>query len=484
MLENQKPRVLYIDDEENNLISFRAGFRREYEVHTAKSAKEATEKLGEHPFHVIIADQRMPEMSGVQFFESILERHPNPMRILLTGFSDIEAVIDAINKGEVHRYLSKPWNEFELKVTIDNAVNIYKLREQNRLLTEKYRTVFEKTGDALFIADIENRIVEFNEATTSLFEYSKQELLKKPFSELFLNDDEAEKLVKKLDNKLIVKDFEVKLVKKNGNEIDCLISANEFKDNDDNITGFQGIIKDITEKNLTKNLLMKTAIDTQEKERERFARDLHDGLSQQLSGVKFYMETLKNTDPDKEDFNILLEKCSETLNDVFPQIRNICFNLMPRVLENFGIKMALEELTGKTLLDNSLSFHMKIDEELPELNKSLEIAIFRITQEFINNSIKYGQSNTISIELYEARKRLVFKLQDDGVGFDTKKEKTRKHKDGSGMGIKNVTSRVESFNGTFKLISKPREGTQYDIKIPLTGEALVTPRDMSISEEL
>jgi len=471
MLKNQKPRVLYIDDEDNNLNSFKASFRREYEVYTARTAEEAKAIINAHHFHVIVADQRMPGITGVQFFESILNDHPHPMRVLLTGFSDIKAVTDAINKGEVHRYISKPWNELELKVTIEHAINVYQLSEQNRLLREKYQTVFEKTGDALFIADTNNQIVDFNEAYTSLFSSNKNEI-SIIFKDIFACSEDAEKLLNKLSMDTFVKDYETILIQKDGDEIDCLISLNEYKDNDNNVTGFQGIIKDITQKNRTKNLLIRTAIDTQEKERERFARDLHDGLSQQLSGVKFYMETLKSIDPSSVDFEEMMKKCSKTLNDVFPQIRNICFNLMPRVLENFGIKMALEELTGKTVMDNSVEFHVEINEELPQLNKSLEIAIFRITQEFINNSIKHANPDNITIDLKESNNRLLFHLKDDGIGFDQAQIQQKKHVHGSGMGLKNVTSRVASFNGTFKLISQPNEGTRYNIQIPLTKRIL------------
>ena len=136
-LVEEKIRILYVDDEINNLTAFKANFRRHYEVHTAESATEAKKILETITFHVIVTDQRMPGITGVQFLEQIIPLYPDPVRILLTGFSDIEAVIDAINRGHVFRYCTKPWNEHELKMTIDNAIEIFSLKKQNKELIEK-----------------------------------------------------------------------------------------------------------------------------------------------------------------------------------------------------------------------------------------------------------------------------------------------------------------------------------------------------------
>ncbi len=136
--------ILYIDDEVHNLNAFKASFRRLYTVCTAYSAEEAEKLLLEHEFHIIISDQRMPKMTGIEFFESILDRYPEPIRMLLTGYADINAVIDAINKGQVYKYFSKPWNEEELKHNIDKAFEVYSLRKENKELTAKLLDVNEK----------------------------------------------------------------------------------------------------------------------------------------------------------------------------------------------------------------------------------------------------------------------------------------------------------------------------------------------------
>jgi signal transduction histidine kinase len=124
--------ILYLDDEEQNLVSFQALFRRQYNIFTTTSAHDAVDILNNNEIHIIFSDQKMPEVSGVEFFETILPDFPRPVRILLTGYADIEAVIDAINKGQVYRYVAKPWDENELSICIENALEKYR-REQELL---------------------------------------------------------------------------------------------------------------------------------------------------------------------------------------------------------------------------------------------------------------------------------------------------------------------------------------------------------------
>jgi len=128
--------ILYVDDEVNNLNSFRAALRRYFNIYTAESGAEGIEILSKVDIHVVVTDQRMPNMTGVQFLQHIPGDQDN-IRIILTGFSDIESIIEAINTGKVYRYITKPWDKDELKITIDNAVETVMLRRNNKLLIQK-----------------------------------------------------------------------------------------------------------------------------------------------------------------------------------------------------------------------------------------------------------------------------------------------------------------------------------------------------------
>ncbi len=141
----KKIKVLYVDDESNNLLAFQASFRRIFEVHTASSAADGLRILNDTEVNVVICDQRMPQSTGVEFFQIVRKAFPGPIRMLLTGYTDAEAIVDAINKGEIYRYIKKPWDELELKNAIQNAYEIFTTRRQ---LRDKI-TELEKTNDEL-----------------------------------------------------------------------------------------------------------------------------------------------------------------------------------------------------------------------------------------------------------------------------------------------------------------------------------------------
>ncbi len=132
-----KINILFVDDEESNLVSFKANFRIKYNVFTAISGEAALQLLETQPVDIIITDQRMPGMTGVEFLSKVVEKYPEPMRILLTGFADMNAVIEAVNKGKIYHYLTKPWNEEELDNTIQRAYKEYLLQKEIKTANEK-----------------------------------------------------------------------------------------------------------------------------------------------------------------------------------------------------------------------------------------------------------------------------------------------------------------------------------------------------------
>lgn len=143
-MEKKNVNVLYIDDEVDNLTSFKATFRRNFNIITSDSPDEAMRILEKEPIQVILSDQRMPKMTGIEFFEKIQSVFPNPIRILITGYTDINAVIDAINRGQVYKYLTKPWIEDDVKIFVEKAYEVYKLRKDNLELTNKLIDVNKK----------------------------------------------------------------------------------------------------------------------------------------------------------------------------------------------------------------------------------------------------------------------------------------------------------------------------------------------------
>ncbi|MCK5323062.1 MAG: response regulator [Desulfobulbaceae bacterium] len=131
----EKARCLYVDDEDVNLITFRAAFGREFDILTASCMDEALDIFQkEQGIGVVVADQRMPEGTGVELLERIFELDPDPARIILTAFLNETDIIDAVNRGRVYNYILKPWNEKELRIMLMRAVEMYALNSENRCL--------------------------------------------------------------------------------------------------------------------------------------------------------------------------------------------------------------------------------------------------------------------------------------------------------------------------------------------------------------
>lgn len=176
MNQNLKTPLLYVDDEQVNLLAFRANFRREYKVYTATSGEAGKKLIEEHNIKIVVADQRMPEMTGVEFFEWIRKDHPDTIRILLTGFTDISAVIDSINKGQIYSYITKPWDEAHLRQTFASGIEQSYRNSYNRNIEERYNHLFEQSSDAVITLDQNSKIIKANQSAINLFDYSLEEI--------------------------------------------------------------------------------------------------------------------------------------------------------------------------------------------------------------------------------------------------------------------------------------------------------------------
>ena len=154
--------ILFVDDEEHNLTSFNATFRREYKIFTALSGTDGIEIVKNNDIHLIITDQRMPEMTGIQFLEKIVPEYPDIIRMILTGFSDVEAIISAINTGRAFRYVTKPWDENDLRMTIENSRQLSNLKVKNKMLLKDLQQKVEDQEKTLklFMKYVPETVVE------------------------------------------------------------------------------------------------------------------------------------------------------------------------------------------------------------------------------------------------------------------------------------------------------------------------------------
>jgi PAS domain S-box-containing protein len=342
-----------------------------------------------------------------------------------------------------------------------NLSNIKQFEFSLKESEEKYRKIFEESGDCIFITDKAGNFLDINMAGKKLLKNCQGSHTS--LNLLTLSNKPAEKkqflqLIKK--NKSIT-NFAIQLKCLDKSVIDCLLSASTIENAAKKTIGYRGIIKDISIQKETEKLILKTIVDTQEAERKRFAKDIHDSLGQQLSAIKFYIGTSVAGTQDEKQKHLLL-KANAALVTTLADMRNICFDLMPKTLENFGLAASIKELCKQTEVNEKLNFIIKDDSDFPLLNKQLEISLFRVVQEFINNALKHGGASKINIGLLQKNNTAILVLKDNGKGFYVAAAIKK-----SGMGLRNVQSRILPYNGEVFITSTPGKGTQYKITIPL-----------------
>jgi two-component system, sensor histidine kinase and response regulator len=147
---NDKGNILYVDDEVQNLNSFKLVFREYYHIYTAKSAEDGLKILEQHPIQIVITDQLMPEVSGLKFLEIIKPIYPDLVTIILTAYSDLEVAFKAFNDLGVYQFLTKPWNHQQLKSIIDNALEKQKLTYDNRKLVQDLRDKIDELDTLVY----------------------------------------------------------------------------------------------------------------------------------------------------------------------------------------------------------------------------------------------------------------------------------------------------------------------------------------------
>ena len=167
--------VLCVDDEPHILNALQRLLRKEdFQVVTARDVEEGLAVLASRPVQLVISDQRMPGMTGVEFLQKVKELFPDAVRVILSGYADVGVIVDSINKGEIYRFLTKPWNDEELKSSIRQCLAAYDMAQQNRQLTERIRQQNEE------LHRLNDNLEEMVEARTRSLQLSQEVLEKLP----------------------------------------------------------------------------------------------------------------------------------------------------------------------------------------------------------------------------------------------------------------------------------------------------------------
>lgn len=210
--------------------------------------------------------------------------------------------------------------------------------------------------------------------------------------------------------------------------------------------------------------LMRAIIQTEERERRRFAKDLHDGLGPLLSTARMTLSALLQHERDDHSKQVL-ESASTVINEAVESIKEISNNLSPHVLTNFGLASAIKNFVFK--VSQSKSINISFDTVLTDADRfdsNIETVMYRATCEMINNTIKHASATEVNISLEKIQRTLVIKYDDNGKGFDSEKFVMEPN---SGMGLSNIASRLNSINGVFVYNSAPGDGFHAVIKVKI-----------------
>ncbi|MEI6852063.1 MAG: histidine kinase [Bacteroidota bacterium] len=349
--------------------------------------------------------------------------------------------------------LAKSFNTMSAK--IKQQTDEFKEREER--LEHFYRATF----DGIILHDNGNPILT-NQAMSNMTGYSEKEILKMNVYKIIQERHIGTGF--KIPLKPIT--YETQAIKKDGTKmfVEVQESAIEYEGKMIRALVIRNISKRVmVEKQLREERLMRLSwvIDGQEIERQRLARELHDGLGQSLIALKLKLESVEVDDAKNQK---KLEELRKLFNKTIDEIRRISYDLMPAGLNEFGIVNAMQRLCAEIEDHTSIKIEFEADKNLEnlKLSEKCSMYLYRITQEAINNSVKHAEASVISVNILKIENFIVLSIADNGKGF--KFEATHKY---VGNGIYNMRERVNMLEGTFEVNSEIENGTEVIVKIPM-----------------
>lgn len=324
-----------------------------------------------------------------------------------------------------------------------------------------FKTLFNNSTDEIVVSDLDGKILEVNQVACDNLGYSRQEFLG-----MNIRDTKPDKFrfhVNENRNETISKGshvFESENVSRSGRIIPVEINSRLF--DYEGQKAILSISRNIEERKALERKVLSAVIKTEEKERERFSKDMHDGLGPLLSTIKLYVNELNDEETTGEEKANYINQINEMLDQAVTSTREISNNLMPRVIHDYGLVKAVEAFRQKVNQTGKLNIQFDnsgIDETL---DADLQLILFRVISELINNTIKHAQAENINIRLKKEEDHISLAFEDDGVGFNMDKVMNNPN---TGIGLKSIISRIKSVNG--RCIFKSFEGHGFKIYIDI-----------------
>lgn len=342
-----------------------------------------------------------------------------------------------------------------ISITLSNTFERFQYQSFLTESEEKFRDIFDISSDALFILDYNLRFIDANHTAAVRFGYNRNELLSMKAHSIILN-----KFFDKAGNNTLHAD---KL--KNAHLFDYSVTRegkiipSEIISKKINYEGRKAIlliVRDTKDHQQSEREIVKAVIETEEKERKRFAKDLHDGLGPLLSSIKLYVNELQSDDLSAKEKFGMFKYINELIDESITNTRSISNNLMPTVIKDYGVISAIKSFITKVNASKQLYINFNDNHITERFDQTTEIIIYRILQELINNTIKHSEAQNIEITMNVKNEKIFIVYEDDGKGFDVQKTLNKKDK---GIGLNNIITRAKSIGGNCIFKSKEGEGT-------------------------
>ena len=331
-------------------------------------------------------------------------------------------------------------------IYLTKILNSIKKTEAEKAESEiRFRTLFNNSSDELFLADMEGNFLEVNKEVTKKLGYTRLELLKMNFADIkppkYVNTvkDNIEKIISQ--GTYI---YESEHVSKNNKNISLEMSSRIIKYKGKKV--IFTIARDITERKEFERKILSAVIEAEERERKRFAKEIHDGLGPLLYTIKIYLNEIYSEDIPADEKTNLITFTNEMLDDAVSNIRTISDNLMPTVITNYGLVKAIESLVKKINISNKLKINFDCKNCSAKLDIAIEMVLYRISEELINNTLKHSSASNAEIIIDIAPFKLTLDYSDNGVGCIVNEELLDSK---NGMGLKNIISRSKTINANY-----------------------------------
>lgn len=456
-------KILVIEDDmilRDNIYTFlkEEGFN----TFAAPNGKIGVDIAHQQSPDLIVCDISMPVMDGYETFKT-LQREADTSTIpfiFLTAKTQRNEIRKGMELG-VDDYLVKPFNFDDLM----NSVNA-RLSKQERILKiteDNYRIMIENSLMGVFILQ-DGKFVYANQKLLDITGLNMHELLGKTVQEFFSISQSCTKLeilhrihnLEKICN-------EINYTTKTGKNIYLEMCGGPLKFN--NINSYIISLLDITEKKNLEKVLYENMILTQEKERKKLAEELHDGLGPLLSTIKLYTENIRRKVDGQEEVTHLAELIDTLSSEAIDSSKEIANNLTPAVLDDYGLTVSLKKYIDKLIPLKKINIGFNTNFPDQRINTFIEISVYRIVTELINNTIKHAQADHINIELLYDGRFLQLSYTDDGLGYSTSSST-------EGSGLNNIKGRIKNLGSKMDIISKEGEGVKVLIAIDLEGQMI------------